>query len=316
MSRIFVILFTICLTLFLVVLFPGYSLAKQNMIITLNAKQLSLDPAPILERGRVLVPLRAFCTSLGAEVVWLNRTVVIRKGNSRIVLRMRPDNTAEVYRNGELVFLDVNKAPRLVKGRIFVPVRFLSEALGMNVVWEATSKTASITKSEKQETEGKDHPSMELYKLYQPFERYARLMLRVVERGLDIDDHHLVLDSRWVDFTGGGTKEQAKLMAAPLGPGLQEIFWLPVYLVYRNPLTREIEVIELEGNIQELNKRNINIEWLGFEGKGTLKIVITINVPVPERQLRIQHQLEFNHKTGRFELLSMVNGRRVLFGKM
>lgn len=308
MSKIFGFLFTVCLTLFSVVLFPGYSLAMQDLVITFNTKRLSLDPAPILERGRVLVPLRAFCNSLGAEIVWLNRTVVIRKENSRIVLRLNPDNSALVYRNGELVFLDVNKAPRLVNGRIFVPLRFLSETKGMNVNWEAISKTAAITKSEKQENGGKEYPSKALYELEQPFERYARLMLRVVERGIDLDDYDLtVLGSRWVDFTGDGTKEQVKLMAVLFRPGLQEYFWLPAYVVYQNPLTREIEVIELEGNTQELNKRNINIEWQGFEGKGTLKIVCTINVPVLEHTLRLRHQLNFNHKTGRFELLSMVN---------
>src|SRR5690606_9585487 len=80
--------------------------------------------------GRTLVPLRAIFEKLEAKVDWASKTqtVTATKGSTVIVLRVN-DVSASVNQKG--VTLDV--PPMVINQAIFVPLRFVSEALGATV---------------------------------------------------------------------------------------------------------------------------------------------------------------------------------------
>lgn len=81
---------------------------------------------------RTYVPLRFVSEALGAKVDWegAGQKVVISKGDKIIGLQI---GSKEAVSNGEELFLDT--VPLLVEGRTMVPLRFISEALGVEVNW-------------------------------------------------------------------------------------------------------------------------------------------------------------------------------------
>ncbi len=101
-----------------------------------------LDVSPVIENGRAMVPLRGIFEEMGAEVLWkeYSQTVEIRDGNTEAKLRVE-DDLIEV--NGIKYNLDV--PPFLKNGRVFVPLRFISEAFGYNVSFDEESGAIKIS---------------------------------------------------------------------------------------------------------------------------------------------------------------------------
>lgn len=110
---------------------------------TINMEQVVLDQAPLIENGRTLVPFRFIGEALGAQIGWnpVNKTVSYVLGKMNIVLTIG-STTAIV--NGVKKTLDV--APKILStGRTVVPVRFISEAIGAKVDWNATTRMVTVT---------------------------------------------------------------------------------------------------------------------------------------------------------------------------
>lgn len=91
--------------------------------------------------GRVFIPLRAVVEALGADVRWNAATQTVRgsRGGREFSLPIGA-RTAQV--NGRSLALD---APaRLIAGNTMVPLRFVAEALGAEVDWNAAQQTVAI----------------------------------------------------------------------------------------------------------------------------------------------------------------------------
>ena len=91
--------------------------------------------------GRVLVPLRGVLERMGAFVGWdaPNRTVIAQRGDRDVVLPIG-SRTAKV--NGRDVQLDVPAI--IMAGTTMVPLRFVGEALGADVMWNSATRTVEI----------------------------------------------------------------------------------------------------------------------------------------------------------------------------
>ena len=113
--------------------------------VVLNGKPISFDTAPCLDNGRVLVPMRGILESLGYTVEWQNDTRSVLASNSETRILM-PLGSKTVTVNNKSVSVD---APaKLVSGRTLVPLRFLAEYSGAEVVWNNAEKTVNITSEE------------------------------------------------------------------------------------------------------------------------------------------------------------------------
>ncbi|MHA0856432.1 copper amine oxidase N-terminal domain-containing protein [Paenibacillus sp. CMAA1364] len=110
--------------------------------VYINGVKLSTDQAPILVDNRALLPLRAIFEALDATVYWNQDTKVVtaKRDGDTIILRLG-STTATI--NNTTVSLDV--PAQLVAGRVLVPVRFVSEALGETVDWNSSAQRVSIT---------------------------------------------------------------------------------------------------------------------------------------------------------------------------
>lgn len=113
-----------------------------KLTVKVNEQDVKFDTPPVIQDGRTLVPVRAITEALGAEVQWnaATQTVTITKG-STIIQLIIGKNTATV--NGKSVKLDV--AATNSNGSTVVPLRFVSEALNLKVLWEQEKNTIKIS---------------------------------------------------------------------------------------------------------------------------------------------------------------------------
>ena len=93
---------------------------------------------PFIENGRTMVPLRAVFEVMNCKVRWdeSSSSAVIEYEGTKIIV---PANSNTVFINGKESKLDV--PAKLLKGRIMVPLRFISEAIDKKVIWNDTEKT-------------------------------------------------------------------------------------------------------------------------------------------------------------------------------
>jgi hypothetical protein len=123
-------------------LFVGFStapIAAANVNVVVNGATVTFDQPPIERAGRVFVPLRGVFERLGASVVYANGDINAQ-GNGRSVHLHIGSTQATV--NGQSVYMDV--APFLVGARTLVPLRFVAQALGASVNWNASNNTVYI----------------------------------------------------------------------------------------------------------------------------------------------------------------------------
>jgi hypothetical protein len=109
--------------------------------VNVNGSPLQLDVAPMIAGGRTLAPLRAIIEALGATVQWnpADQSIIATKGNTTINLQI---GSTTALNNGAQVTLDA--VPMIVNGRTLVPVRFIGEALGAQVNWDAANYQVNI----------------------------------------------------------------------------------------------------------------------------------------------------------------------------
>lgn len=132
------------LILVALVLFSSVSnpaLGGQDIQVTVDGQKLTFDVFPMMENNRVLVPMRKIFESLEADVNWNNstRTITAVKGDTKVVLSV---GSKTAHKNGQPINLDV--PAKIVNGRTLVPIRFISEAFGADVMWRQDSRTVVI----------------------------------------------------------------------------------------------------------------------------------------------------------------------------
>ncbi|HEV2438827.1 MAG TPA: copper amine oxidase N-terminal domain-containing protein [bacterium] len=109
--------------------------------IVVDGNPIYLDAPPVIVNGRVLVPLRGVFERLGATVLWdaASQTVRAQRGPIGVALTI---GASQAVVNGQPQSLD--SPALLVGGRTMVPLRFISQALGAAVGWDAGSYTVQI----------------------------------------------------------------------------------------------------------------------------------------------------------------------------
>ncbi|HAG09760.1 MAG TPA: hypothetical protein DCK87_09440 [Desulfotomaculum sp.] len=105
----------------------------EEIKVLINNSLVIFDVPPVLFKGVCLVPARGFSESLGAKVYWngIKKETVIKKGELNLVFPLYRDY---VFINGKKVYPDV--PVQQTGGRVMVPLRFISEALGLKVEWD------------------------------------------------------------------------------------------------------------------------------------------------------------------------------------
>lgn len=118
----------------------GYLDETSYIDVYIDGLLLLVDEPPIMQNGRVLVPVRSLFETLDKDVAWIPKTkeIVVGGGEMRF---FAGSNKAIVH--GKTHTLDV--AVQVVNGRTFIPLRFVSEQLGFSVEWDGKKRTVIIS---------------------------------------------------------------------------------------------------------------------------------------------------------------------------
>ena len=103
-----------------------------------------MDAAPYTFNGRTFVPVRYLAYALGINdsgIQWdkKNNEVTLSKDNTTV--KLTPDKSIIIV-NNKPVAMDVQ--PQIVNGRMMLPARWVAEAFGADVFWNAQEQTVII----------------------------------------------------------------------------------------------------------------------------------------------------------------------------
>ena len=108
---------------------------------TIGGSKVALDTAPYIQDNTTYVPLRFISEALGGQADWeqtLKRVTVLRGSK---MIELWPDSS-DMIASG--VRVTAPAAPMVKNGRVLVPLRVVSEQLGLTVVWEQAKKSITI----------------------------------------------------------------------------------------------------------------------------------------------------------------------------
>jgi len=113
-----------------------------NDTILVNNREVKIPAAPVIINSRTLVPIREVVENLGGTVDWeTSGKITINIDDNILILNI---DSFETQYNEEREMIDV--APALMNAKTFLPLRYVCEKLGADVLWEETSSLISITK--------------------------------------------------------------------------------------------------------------------------------------------------------------------------
>lgn len=118
---------------------------QTTVTVTVNNDAVQFDKSqmPMMIGGRVMVPLRGVVEKLGGSIQYEPKSKVITGAQPDVEkqFRLRVGSNDSLV-NGKPMNLDA--PPRVVRGITYVPLRFVSEALGAEVEWNPATHAVTI----------------------------------------------------------------------------------------------------------------------------------------------------------------------------
>ncbi|MDN5326542.1 MAG: hypothetical protein PWP41_1238 [Moorella sp. (in: firmicutes)] len=179
MRRITIILIIALLTVFTL---PAYAAGEfkasftigQNFY-TVNNQKIVMDAVPFVRENRTYIPVRYLANALGIDanhISWneVSGTVTLKDatGTSSVEISMRVNHRdlTTVTQNGANNSLravarteTMDVAPLLINGRVYLPARYVAEALGYTVTWDPDTQTVYIMPGGVSTTPGETFPA-------------------------------------------------------------------------------------------------------------------------------------------------------------
>ncbi len=109
---------------------------------TVNGEEKKMDTKPVIKNSRTFLPIRYVSETIGAKVDWneADKRVTITHGTNNVVLYINQD-AAKI--NGTLKKIDA--PPFILEGRTMLPIRFVSENLGLTVNWDPDKQEVTLS---------------------------------------------------------------------------------------------------------------------------------------------------------------------------
>jgi len=111
---------------------------------TIGTDEWYMDTAPYIDSDRTFVPVRYLAYALGmndSDILWddTKKEVTLTKDKTEVKISM---SSLSLFVNKQPVTMDV--LPQIRNGRVFLPARWVAEAFGANVSWDATDNSVII----------------------------------------------------------------------------------------------------------------------------------------------------------------------------
>lgn len=124
---------------------PASAFVIGSTTYTVDGVEATMDVAPFISGDRTYMPIRYVAYALGitdANILWdqASQTVTLMKGDKVVQLTV---GSTQLLINGAAITMDV--APMNVDpGRVCLPIRFVAQAFGAEVSWDAATQTVTI----------------------------------------------------------------------------------------------------------------------------------------------------------------------------
>lgn len=112
---------------------------------TVDGQSESMDAVPYIENGRTFIPVRYLAAAMGVipgDIQWESHTqqVQLKLGSTRVQLQV---GSYTLRVNAAQITMDV--APALRDGRVYLPARWVAQAFGYEVNWDAARSALVLT---------------------------------------------------------------------------------------------------------------------------------------------------------------------------
>lgn len=122
--------------------------AEDGITVLVNGVEIEFDVPPMITRDRTMVPMRRVFEVLGAKVEWVGEMRLVLATYKTSIIAMHIDEYSFSLTDvitGETESIPLDVPAQIVNDRTLIPLRAVSEALGKNVEWDGTARTAKIT---------------------------------------------------------------------------------------------------------------------------------------------------------------------------
>lgn len=122
---------------------PNFNEKNSNSVIRvhINGHIISFDKDPYIKNDTTLVGFRSILEALGAEVSWDESTQTVTASKDDTIIKL-VIGSSTAYVNNEAV--ELPQAPEISDNSTMIPIRFISEQLGMKVSWNGETKLITI----------------------------------------------------------------------------------------------------------------------------------------------------------------------------
>jgi len=122
--------------------FAAYANADRQVGVTIDGQQLVFEEQePVVQGNHLLVPVREVFEHLGFDVTWNNSLRMARLEYDGMVIII-PENTSSFVVNNRIITPDVQQ--RMIDGRMMMPLRAVTEAVGGTVQWSSGNRVAEV----------------------------------------------------------------------------------------------------------------------------------------------------------------------------
>ena len=131
--------------------------AAENIIINGQSAQIPADMGTIKEMdGRTFVPIRFIMENLGCTVQFIDEnkmaviesiacSYLIQEGNQTLFVLRDQEQKTENIPMDTAAFIEEVELDGQSYGRMYVPIRFLAQAIGYDVGWDESTQPVTLT---------------------------------------------------------------------------------------------------------------------------------------------------------------------------
>ena len=114
-----------------------------------NDKISNIDDSgasPYIKSGRTMLPLRFINTKMNAKVLWTSNTkpVTVTYGKTQILFTVGKKSIT-IKKDGKTSTVAIDCAPEIKGGRMYIPIRAVSQSLGFQVKYDDASRVVVVS---------------------------------------------------------------------------------------------------------------------------------------------------------------------------
>ena len=132
--------------------------SSANYFVTLNG--VRQDVTPIVQNGTTLLPVATVAKLVGYSGTWNNKTKsgTLEKNGVKVAFKLG-SKSLKLTKNGTTKTITMLEPVKVIKGRTYLPLRAVGEALGMEVGYNGSTKEISLKTGNETATKIPKQPS-------------------------------------------------------------------------------------------------------------------------------------------------------------